>query len=78
MKKKKKKKKQRTTTARFPREKQLEFSALRIGTKNQDGQAFAKSRSRKKWPTHVARLMLVVCLVVEIIQHRIFALSDRP
>ena len=38
------------------------------------------SRSRKKWPTVVASLMLVACLVVEIIQHWIFAydLASRP
>ena len=37
----------------------------------QDGQAieaFSKSRSHKIWPTVVASLMLIACLVVQIIQ----------
>ena len=40
--------------------------------KHQGGQAIstlAKLGSRKKWPTVVAGLMLVACLVVEIIEH---------
>ena len=52
---------------------------LLILGKKQDGQAvstFAKSRSRKKWPTVVASLMLIAYLVVEIIQHRIFTFAD--
>ena len=43
---------------------------IRKRKRKKDGQTiytFAKSRSRKKWPTVVASLMLVACLVVEII-----------
>ena len=42
--------------------------------KEQDGQA--KSRTGKKWPTAAASLMLIACLVVDIMQHCIFAFAD--
>ena len=47
--------------------------------RKQDGQAihtFATSRSRDEWPTVVASLKLVACLVVEIIQDWIFPFAD--
>ena len=39
--------------------------------------SFAKSRSNKKWPTVVARLMLIACLVAESIRRWLFCLC-RP
>ena len=52
---------------------------IHIGVAHTDGQAtstFSKSRSRKTWPTDVASLMLVACLVVGLIQRWIFAFPN--
>ena len=57
----------------------LQLGETELIRNEQDGRAislFSTSRSREKWPTVVATLVPVACLVVEIIQRCVFTLAD--